>query len=59
MTHRVVAYTRLSRSKEDGASLARQQADIEALCAREGWTIVETLSDDGISGVASPAPTPT
>lgn len=50
MTHRVVAYTRLSRSKEDGASLARQQAAIEALCAREGWTIVETLSDDGISG---------
>lgn len=47
---RAVLYLRLSSITEDSTSIARQRRDLEALAAREGWTIVETLVDEGVSG---------
>lgn len=50
MNTRAVLYARLSVSREESTSIARQVADLEALAAREGWEVVTTLEDDGLSG---------
>lgn len=47
---RAVLYLRLSSSGEDSTSIARQEADLRARADREGWAVVEVLTDDGISG---------
>lgn len=47
---RAVLYLRISESDEASTSLQRQEEDLRARAAREGWTVVDVLSDDGISG---------
>lgn len=47
---RAILYLRLSVSKEESTSIARQRQDLEALAEREGWTVAEILMDDGLSG---------
>jgi site-specific DNA recombinase len=47
---RAVLYLRLSAIVEDSTSIARQEADLRALCEREGWTVERVLADDGKSG---------
>ncbi|MGY1751547.1 recombinase family protein [Blastococcus sp. SYSU D01042] len=47
---RAVLYLRLSESDEASTSIARQEADLRARAAREGWTVVDVLVDDGVSG---------
>ncbi|OII35167.1 hypothetical protein BIU98_04395 [Curtobacterium sp. MMLR14_010] len=47
---RAVLYLRLSSISEDSTSIERQRADLQGLAEREGWDVVETLTDDGISG---------
>lgn len=43
-------YLRLSVSKDESTSIARQNQELTALAEREGWTIVKTFTDDGLSG---------
>lgn len=52
---RAVLYLRISESDESSTSLVRQEADLRDRAAREGWTVVDVLSDDGISGGLSRA----
>lgn len=52
---RAVLYLRLSRQDDASTSIDRQSADLHALADREGWTVVRTLDDDGISGRKSRA----
>jgi site-specific DNA recombinase len=47
---RAVLYLRLSAIVEDSTSIARQEADLLALCEREGWAVERVLADDGKSG---------
>jgi DNA invertase Pin-like site-specific DNA recombinase len=47
---RAVLYLRLSLIVEDSTSIARQEADLRALCEREGWTVARLLVDDGRTG---------
>lgn len=47
---RAVLYMRLSKTTEESTSIERQRRDLEALCEREGWSVVAELEDDGISG---------
>lgn len=47
---RAVLYLRLSVTKDESVSIANQNKQLEALAEREGWQIVETLTDDGFSG---------
>jgi DNA invertase Pin-like site-specific DNA recombinase len=49
---RAALYLRLSVAQDDvqSDSIRRQEADLRALCEREGWEVVEVLADDGISG---------
>jgi site-specific DNA recombinase len=50
---RAGAYARLSRKKATEelttAGMERQEEDCRALCAREGWQLVATYDDEGIS----------
>ncbi len=57
MTKRAVLYLRLSVAVGDGVSdsIARQKADLRQLAKREGWEVVATPTDDGISGRKSRA----
>lgn len=45
-----VLYLRLSEADDASTSIARQKADLLALCEREGWVVGEILIDDGVSG---------
>ncbi len=48
-----VALGYIRRSKESGArtiSLEDQRARIADYCGAQGWTLVEVLADDGVSG---------
>ncbi|WP_167140223.1 recombinase family protein [Diaminobutyricimonas sp. TR449] len=47
---RAILYLRLSVSNDTSTSIVRQREDLEALAAREDWTIVATFADDGLSG---------
>ncbi|WP_171027205.1 recombinase family protein [Pseudarthrobacter sp. NamB4] len=47
---RAILYLRLSVSKDESTSITRQRQELTALAKREEWTIVETLTDDGLSG---------
>ena len=48
MTKRVALYTRVSTA--DGQTVENQLHDLHAIAARQGWTIVATFADEGISG---------
>lgn len=43
-------YQRLSRQTLESTSLAGQSDDLEALAQREGWDVVATFVDEGLSG---------
>ena len=47
---RAVLYLRLSAVVDDSTSLARQEKDLKAHAARNGWDVVAVLVDEGISG---------
>ena len=47
---RAVIYVRVSRSKDESVSLARQEEELRQLAEREGWAVVAVLSDDGLTG---------
>lgn len=44
---RVALYVRVST---DGQTTANQQRELEAVCERHGWSLVEVFRDQGISG---------
>lgn len=48
----VIGYVRVSTQGQakDGYSLAYQQDEIQAYCKQQGWTLLHTFSDEGISG---------
>jgi DNA invertase Pin-like site-specific DNA recombinase len=52
---RAVIYLRVSTANqaESGLGIESQRTEIEALCARSGWTIVSEHIDNGISGKAA------
>lgn len=45
-----VLYLRLSSIVTDSTSIVRQETDLRALAAREGWNVAHVLVDEGISG---------
>jgi len=47
MTKRVALYCRVST---DGQTVENQTRELEAVAERHGWEIVETFTDEGISG---------
>ncbi|QTX04550.1 recombinase family protein [Agromyces archimandritae] len=47
---RAVLYYRLSRDSEVSTSIRGQDADLSALAAREGWDVIATFTDEGLSG---------
>lgn len=49
---RAALYVRLSVSDDHSTSLERQEADLRALCHREGWEVAELFVDDGLSGAS-------
>ncbi len=52
---RAVLYCRISESDDVSTSIAGQEADLRERAERDGWTVVEVLRDDGISGGISRA----
>ncbi len=50
MIKRAVLYLRLSSIVDDSTAIVRQEEDLRALAAREGWSVELVLTDDGISG---------
>jgi site-specific DNA recombinase len=42
---RALVYTRVSQDRAEGRSPAEQEAESRALCAREGWEVVEVVTD--------------
>jgi site-specific DNA recombinase len=42
-------YTRVSKDRNQSRSTAEQEAECRAVCEREGWTVADVLSDNGIS----------
>ncbi|KJL31898.1 recombinase family protein [Microbacterium azadirachtae] len=47
---KAVLYIRVSRSKDESVSLARQEAELRELCQRENWAVAAVVEDDGITG---------
>jgi len=49
---RVLGYARVSTGEqsESGLGLASQAAAIESVCTRNGWHLIETITDRGLSG---------
>lgn len=47
---RAILYLRLSVAKDESVSIANQNKQLQAVAEREGWQIVETFTDDGLSG---------
>src|SRR5687767_1608661 len=47
---RVAAYARYSTAEQDKISIAAQLANVEALCGREGFTIVARFQDEARQG---------
>lgn len=47
---RCVLYLRVSRTKDESVSLARQEKELRKLAEREGWAVVAVLKDDGLTG---------
>ncbi|MCZ9884662.1 recombinase family protein [Arthrobacter sp. B2a2-09] len=47
---RAVLYLRLSVTTDESTSIVRQEKDLRDLADREGWEVVQVLTDDGLSG---------
>jgi DNA invertase Pin-like site-specific DNA recombinase len=47
MSRRVAIYTRVST---DGQTIDNQLVELQAVAERHGWNVIETFSDNGISG---------
>lgn len=47
---RAALYVRISQTTETSTSIQRQKEDLESLAEREGWEVVATFEDDGVSG---------
>jgi DNA invertase Pin-like site-specific DNA recombinase len=48
---RVLGYTRRSKAEDPtGASIPAQRAVLEGACAERGWSLVDILEEDGVSG---------
>lgn len=45
-----VLYTRISESDDRSTSLERQEADLRAYAAQQGWSVVAVFEDNGVSG---------
>jgi site-specific DNA recombinase len=45
-----IGYTRISKEDENSVSLDYQKAEIKKLCQKEGFTLIEIETDEGISG---------
>ena len=54
---RAVAYLRVSTAEQalSGLGLDAQRSAIEAECARQGWDLVATIADEGVSGSKAPS----
>ena len=54
---RAVAYLRVSTAEQalSGLGLDAQRSAIETECARQGWDLVATIADEGVSGSKAPA----
>lgn len=50
MAKRAVLYVRVSRSTEESVSIARQERELLDLAETQGWDVVGTYRDDGLSG---------
>mgnify|MGYP003373670271 CR=1 FL=1 len=57
MTRRAIAYLRVSTTEQalSGLGLDAQRSAIETECARQGWDLVATIADEGVSGSKAPA----
>ncbi|GAA1663667.1 hypothetical protein GCM10010977_02460 [Citricoccus zhacaiensis] len=47
---RAILYLRLSSITDDSTSIVRQEADLRSHAERQGWEIIDVLTDNGISG---------
>ena len=56
-TRTAIAYLRVSTAEQvvSGLGLDAQRTAIEAECVRQGWELVATLADEGVSGSKAPA----
>lgn len=45
---RAVIYTRVSKDRASGRSVAEQEAECRIVCGREGWHVAEVLSDNDV-----------
>ena len=54
---RAIGYLRASTAEQalSGLGLDAQRSAIETECARQGWEIVATIADEGVSGSKAPA----
>jgi DNA invertase Pin-like site-specific DNA recombinase len=52
---RAVLYCRISESDDVSTSIAGQETDLRERAERDGWTVIDVLKDDGISGGISRA----
>ncbi|MDR6866785.1 DNA invertase Pin-like site-specific DNA recombinase [Microbacterium resistens] len=50
MPLKAVLYTRISVARDSSTSMAGQADDLSALAFAEGWDIVESFADEGVSG---------
>jgi DNA invertase Pin-like site-specific DNA recombinase len=46
---RALIYARVSKDRKQPRSTAEQEAECRALCDREGWTVADVLTDNGVS----------
>lgn len=52
---KAVLYLRISVADDESTGIARQRADLLALADKQGWEVVDTLVDDGKSGLKARA----
>ncbi|AEV52018.1 resolvase [Rhodococcus phage REQ1] len=45
---RAVIYTRVSKDRAGGRSVAEQEAECRIVCQREGWSVADVLSDNDV-----------
>jgi len=46
---KALIYTRVSKDRKQSRSTAEQETECRAVCDREGWTVADVLTDNGIS----------
>lgn len=55
---RIASYARISQSRDESTSIARQREQAQAWAAMKGGTLVAEYEDDGISGAVPPQDRP-